>query len=88
MKVSGTLKTISKTLDNGNVIVNTFCGDCGTTLFREGQAMPGTRFLKAGILDDPNCINTFKPQGEIFASRRVSWLKPISGAAQKQELFA
>ncbi|GFF91527.1 hypothetical protein IFM53868_06536 [Aspergillus udagawae] len=88
MTASGPLKTFSKTLDHGNDIVNTFCSDCGTTLFREGQAMPGTRFLKAGILDDPTCLNAFKPQGEIFVSRRVDWLSPVPGASQKQELFA
>lgn len=85
---SGPLKTVSKTLENGHVIVSTFCSECGTTLFREGAGMPGTRFVKAGILDDPAVLNTFKPQGEIFVSRRVDWLAPISGASQKKELFA
>ena len=32
---SGTPKTFSKKADSGNAIVSFFCGDCGTTLWRE-----------------------------------------------------
>ena len=33
--VSGTPKEISKTADSGKKINSAFCGDCGTTMFRE-----------------------------------------------------
>lgn len=53
--MAGSPKTISKTADSGKEITSEFCGDCGTTLFRWGDAFggkDGMRIIKAGILDD------------------------------------
>ena len=60
-----------------------FCPDCGTTLFRHGEAfggINGMRIIKAGILDDVNIINNTKPGAELFAPKRVEWVAPLDGA--------
>jgi hypothetical protein len=60
-----------------------FCPDCGTTLFRHGEAfggINGMRVIKAGILDDLNIINNTKPGAELFAPERVKWVTPLDGA--------
>ena len=60
-----------------------FCPDCGTTLFRHGEAfggINGMRVIKAGILDDVDVINNTKPGAELFAPRRVEWVTPLDGA--------
>ncbi|KAH8663866.1 Mss4-like protein [Ilyonectria robusta] len=84
--VEGSPKTFTKKSNAGNLITNSFCPDCGTTLFREGPAAPGIKFVKAGVFNDPEVLSTVKPQGEIFVSRRPSWMAPVEGASQKQEM--
>ena len=83
--VSGTPKEISKTADSGKSITSCFCQDCGTTLFRYGDAfggVDGMRIIKAGVLDDVNVINSIKPGAELFAPERISWVQEIAGAGQ------
>lgn len=83
MKCSiGTPKTISKVADTGKTITSHFCGDCGTTLYRDGASFPNAVIIKSGILDDPEFPNKNIPKGELFASERVKWIAPIDGAAQ------
>ena len=53
--MTGSPKTISKTADSGKSITSEFCPDCGTTLFRWGDAFggkDGMKIIKAGVLDD------------------------------------
>lgn len=62
-----------------------FCPDCGTTLFRYGDAFggkDGMRIIKAGILDDLSVINSIIPGAELFAPERVKWVKEIDEAKQ------
>ncbi|TVY53592.1 hypothetical protein LCER1_G003609 [Lachnellula cervina] len=80
--ISGTPKTISKVADTGKTITSHFCGDCGTTLYRDGASFPNAVIIKSGILDDPEFPNKNIPKGELFASERVKWIAPIDGAAQ------
>lgn len=83
--LSGTPKEISKTADSGKSITSSFCGDCGTTLWRHGDAfggIDGMRIIKAGILDDVNVINSIKPGAELFAPERIAWVPAVEGAGQ------
>ena len=84
--VEGTPKTFASTANSGSAVTSYFCGNCGVTMYRAGSGMPGMIFVKAGVLDDPNALNSFVPQGEIFVSRRTKWLAPIVGASQKEEM--
>ncbi|KAL3428330.1 duf636 domain protein [Phlyctema vagabunda] len=88
LQITGTPKTYTNTSDLGNPIKNSFCSTCGTTLFREGSAAPGIKFVKAGVFDDPDVISSFKPQGEIYVSRRATWMMPVEGASQKQKMMS
>ncbi|KAK4994655.1 hypothetical protein LTR66_005357 [Elasticomyces elasticus] len=81
---SGTPKTLATKADSGKTITSHFCGDCGSTLFREGETFGDARIIKVGIMDDVNALNDAKPGVELYAPERVSWVKEVEGAEQKQ----
>ncbi|OJD29179.1 glutathione-dependent formaldehyde-activating protein [Diplodia corticola] len=78
----GTTKTISKTGDSGNTITSHFCGDCGTTLYRETGLFAGSKIVKAGVLDDYDALNKAKPALELYTKHRVNWVPETAGAQQ------
>ncbi|RYP43426.1 hypothetical protein DL768_009941 [Monosporascus sp. mg162] len=78
--ISGAPKTISKTADTGRQITSNFCGDCGSTLFREGEAFGDDKVIKVGIMDDINALEDAKPALELFAVRKASWILDVPGA--------
>ncbi|KAI0198175.1 Mss4-like protein [Astrocystis sublimbata] len=80
---SGTPKTIAKTADTGREIVSHFCGDCGSTLWRDGASFGDGKVVKVGTLDDLDALDKALPMIELFAEHRVSWVKGIEGAQQK-----
>jgi len=83
--VAGTPKTITATAASGKPMTNSFCGDCGTTLWRHGDAfggVDGMRIIKAGVLDDLAVINSVRPGAELFAPERVKWVAALDGAGQ------
>lgn len=61
-------------------------GDCGSTLWRDGDAFPGLKVFKVGTFDDVNAFDNFKPVAELFTTHRVSWVPAIEGAAQKETM--
>lgn len=80
---SGT-KTFTKTADSGKKIVSHFCGDCGSTLFREAEAFGPAKIIKAGTLDGgASVIESAKPDAELFAPERPSWVSQVPGSAEK-----
>lgn len=58
----------------------------GTPLFgRKTQAngeLEEITVVRAGIFDDSQILNEWKPQAELFTDRRVEWVQPVEGAAQ------
>jgi hypothetical protein len=78
----GEPKKISKTADSGKTITSNFCGDCGSTLFREGETFGTSKVVKLGVMDDPSEVENGKPGVELYAPERPSWVSPISGADQ------
>nr|POE56422.1 putative glutathione-dependent formaldehyde-activating enzyme [Quercus suber] len=79
---SGTPKTFSKQADSGNSITSHFCGDCGSTLFREGATFGPSKVIKVGIMDDVSALADAKPAVELFAPERVGWVSKVQGADQ------
>ena len=71
--------------DSGRSLTSYFCGDCGTTLWRAGEAFGDNAVLKVGVLDDQDTLAQ-KPSAELYAKRRPAWLPSIDGAALKQEM--
>ncbi len=77
--VAGTPKTFSKTADSGKTITSHFCGDCGSTLFRQCETFGASTAVKAGIIDGPGALDASRPTAELFAPRRVAWVPEIPG---------
>ncbi|KAI0466545.1 Mss4-like protein [Xylaria cf. heliscus] len=81
--VSGTPKSIGKKADSGREIVSHFCGDCGSTLWRDGASFGDAKVIKVGTLDDVDALDKALPAAELFTEHRVSWVAEVPGAAQK-----
>lgn len=61
-----------------------FCGDCGTTLWRETPTFEGMKIIKAGVFDDKKDLDNLKPDIELYAPERVSWVPQTQGTEDKQ----
>jgi hypothetical protein len=60
-----------------------FCKTCGSLMYRAGERFPGLKILRTGTVDDFTLAEgKLRPQVEQFIETRVSWSKPIEGAAQ------
>ena len=81
--LTGSPKSISKTADSGNEITSYFCGDCGSTMWRDGASFPGLKIVKAGTLDEVDQLEGAKPGVELFEPRRVGWVQAIPGTEGK-----
>ncbi|KAJ4347437.1 hypothetical protein N0V95_005439 [Ascochyta clinopodiicola] len=79
----GTPKQHKKKGDSGNEMISNFCGDCGTTLWREGATFPGKRIVKVGTLDDTSILDNFKADAELYTDHRPKWVNAQDGADQK-----
>ncbi|KAI1265416.1 Mss4-like protein [Xylariaceae sp. FL1019] len=71
---SGTPKEYTVKGVSGREITSHFCGDCGSTLFRSGEAFGPNKCIKVGTIDDPQAFEKAKPGVELFTSDRVSWV--------------
>lgn len=85
-KVTGNPKVYTKTADSGKTINSYFCGDCGSTLYRDGDNFPGMKIVKVGVLDDKEALNDAKPGVELFSPTRPNWVPALPGAAQKMTM--
>ncbi|THW20351.1 hypothetical protein D6C98_10578 [Aureobasidium pullulans] len=85
-KVTGNPKAFTKTADSGKKITSYFCGDCGSTLYRDGENFPGMKIVKAGVLDGKDVLNESKPNVELFAPTRPKWIAALDGAEQKETM--
>ncbi|KAF2110697.1 Mss4-like protein [Lophiotrema nucula] len=84
--VKGSPKKHVKTADGGNEITSFFCGDCGSTMWRDTASFAGNKVIKVGTLDDDNALKTHEPKIELFTPTRVPWVPEIPGAEQKQTM--
>jgi len=79
---SGTPKTWSKKADSGSEVTTSFCGECGTNLWRETSTFGDSKVVKIGIFDNLSDLNDAKPDVELYAPERASWLEPLAGVKQ------
>lgn len=70
LSVTGTPKEYTSTANSGNPVTSHFCGNCGTTLWRDGPATQGMTYVKAGMLDGATADGV-KPVAEIFTRSRL-----------------
>ncbi|KAF9700701.1 hypothetical protein EKO04_001292 [Ascochyta lentis] len=82
----GTPKQHKKKGDSGNEMISNFCGDCGSTMWREGATFPGKRIVKVGTLDDTSILDNFKVNAELYTDIRPKWVVAQEGADQKKAM--
>jgi hypothetical protein len=68
--ITGESRRYGKRGDSGHVIYRNFCPTCGSTVFDQGDGMPGVTVINAALLDDPEA---FKPQSVIYTRSALSW---------------
>ncbi|KAF2272500.1 DUF636 domain protein [Westerdykella ornata] len=81
---SGTPKQFTKKVDSGKDFTSFFCGDCGSTLWREGESFGDGKVIKVGTVDDVDALGKARPETELFARSRVEWVREVEGAVQKE----
>ncbi|OQU97623.1 hypothetical protein CLAIMM_03524 [Cladophialophora immunda] len=69
----GELKPYSKIADSGNTIINYFCSNCGSTLYRISTGFPGVAMIRAGCIDNLD-IAKAKPTVELWTRSHVGWV--------------
>jgi hypothetical protein len=79
----GKPKEFKTTGNSGKTVTSFFCGDCGTTIWRETETYGTKKIIKAGTLDG-DALEDAKPMAELFVGNRPSWLSAIPGAAQQE----
>lgn len=86
LEVTGTPKTFTKTVDSGHGMTSFFCGDCGSTLYRESDGIPGIIVIKVGLIDgNEEDFKNAIPEVEQFTRSRVSWIPAVPGVEQVEE---
>lgn len=69
-----------------NTITGHFCGNCGTTLWRDGSTLGNKKIIKVGVLDDPELQHSAKPAMELWAPDKMQWLEKVQGAVQRKDM--
>jgi len=72
LTVKGTLKTFNDHGDSGKILFRRFCPECGSSIFNEGEVMPGIAILGAGTLDDASWV---RPTMEIYCNSAQNWVQ-------------
>ncbi|KAI4624750.1 hypothetical protein J4E83_004426 [Alternaria metachromatica] len=60
-----------------------FCGDCGSTMWRQGDTFAGKRIIKVGTLDDTKILDNMTMNAELYVDHRPKWVGSQESAAQK-----
>jgi hypothetical protein len=71
LQVSGTPKTYAVRGNSGGVTTRSFCADCGSPLFTQGEGNAQFTSVRFASLDDPS---GFRPMLDIWTSRSPSWV--------------
>jgi hypothetical protein len=79
LKITGTLKTFTKSGDTGKSMHRRFCPECGSCIMDEADGLPGIVMLNAGSLDDPSWV---KPQSEVYCDSAQPWVR-LGGEHQR-----
>jgi hypothetical protein len=53
-----------------------------TTMWRETPTFGDNKAFKVGVLDTLEGFNDAKPDLELYAPQRASWVQPVTGAKQ------
>lgn len=72
LKLTGVVKTFTKTGDSGKAIHRRFCPECGSGIVEEADALPDMVIVPAGTLDDPSWV---KPASQIYCDSAQPWVQ-------------
>jgi hypothetical protein len=84
---AGAPRAVAKTADSGRVVTSHFCGDCGSTLWRDGDSFGDFKVIKAGVMDDVAAVDAARPAVELFIARRAGWVPAVEGAEQREAML-
>ena len=70
LRVSGELRDLVMAADSGNMMHRRFCPSCGTHLTTGSEARPQLVAVRAGTLDDRECV---RPSMTIWTASAPSW---------------
>ena len=71
LEISGTPKAYAVRAGSGALATRSFCADCGTPLFTQGEANPQFTSIRFPTLDD---ASSFKPMLDIYAASAQPWV--------------
>ena len=71
LEVTGTPKAHSVRASSGALATRSFCPDCGTPLFTQGEANPQFTSIRFPSLDD---TSSFKPMLDIYTASAQQWV--------------
>ena len=71
--VAGETTSFAKPGDSGKPVTRHFCPKCGTTLYSQPEAMPGTSMVRAGVLDHAPAITATMA---IYCAHAPAWDQP------------
>lgn len=71
LTVSGATKTYGFVGDSGKPKHHRFCPECGSSLFNDGDVMPGVVVIFAGTLQDASWL---KPSMQIYCESAQPWV--------------
>ena len=70
VSVEGELRDFVSIADSGSTMHRRFCPVCGTQIFSAASERPHLIFVRAGTLDDRECV---RPASTIWISEAPSW---------------
>ena len=68
-------------------MVSYFCGDCGSTLYRQSSGFDSFVVIKVGLIEDVKASDEYKPQLEMFTRSRAGWREAVEGTTQAEGVF-
>ncbi len=83
--VRGVTKSHVVTADSGDRLERFFCGDCGSQLFSQREALRDFLTLKVGSLDDPSHLQLGM---HIWTSSAMPWVPLSEDVPQHEHEFA
>lgn len=69
LDITGSVKTFDHVVDSGSTLTKTFCPKCGSQLFTENEARPGSIGIRAGTLNEHEEV---KPQFNVYAGSKMA----------------
>ena len=84
LDIQGTLNSYIHQSESGNKITKRFCENCGCQLFSFNEGRPGLVRIHAGTVNE---LEVVKPQGDVWISKKIPYIKLDETLDSFQENF-